>query len=643
MIHETCTRASPCTESDAPPGLFCEQAQVYRRVVDASGGDVVVLRGYAGTGKSFVASRIIEKYLDMAQESSRGALGPEAASGMAPLSQSGVLVLAPTAAALLALRSKFENTSLKTSDYKTLASVFTDAVPYVKVTRKRTELLRAHLRTTVGRLGTATDPMVGFMKRLQAMGVSDPSSYVIAPKRPKNAPDTRTVEYVVDDVGLSQVLKATVESTAEFVKRDAEAVASRIDESQLSLIVVDEYSMVNQGTHQQLMDALMVMQQEGMTMPVVLLCGDPGQLPPVVTAQDQLTAQAAAASRINVAMRAPADGVDIFELTQIRRQAADSDIPVLAQLVRQGVSLAALAQSSCPWVCWAPQDVSAIMEHYGAYIVAADKVLTFRNETCRAINSAKRAAVGVTGNHYQPGEPLVVTRNVSTGFGFAWANGELVEIEHYVDTTTYLAVIHETLSTLRDSQSERAQFFAIHRDKYSTSRGYYRALDEALEMLSTTVANVATCLKSGWFSVVKLRGTAKNSHREGYAFVATDYTREGQRVPLNVFKAQSALRSRNISRMWRVVETVTRRDPVSHELVSEPLSVVRAVHYVQVKLAYAMTVHKAQGSEMGSVVYLVSGQDLAIQARSDEEGVSWRAAYTAITRATDQVMVLYSQ
>ena len=78
-----------------------KQAAVLTAVQNANAGDFIVLRGFAGTGKSVTASEIMKKL------------------------NVPTLVLTPTAAALAVLQRKIDSLGIKNVECRTIASVMT--------------------------------------------------------------------------------------------------------------------------------------------------------------------------------------------------------------------------------------------------------------------------------------------------------------------------------------------------------------------------------------------------------------------------------------------------------------------------------------------------------------------------------------
>lgn len=320
------------------------------------------------------------------------------------------------------------------------------------------------------------------------------------------------------------------------------------------VVVVDEFSMVNSAEADILIRA--VANRGGL----FLASGDPYQLEPVT-------------GEVNPYIRSDEGAHDTFTthtLTTVLR--SDDMVSMLANRVRQGTRLVDLAIAGDIQRVDSPQP-EELVATYPELFTTADVVVTFRNAVVDVFNTLMRSLHGLTGA-VQPTDRLVCNANVHDAHGFAFRNGEIIDV---VNTGQTIPGIARDLGWIRHRASAQnggvlAQFLSFI---------------EAGVIIGAEVTNRA--------------GTSKT------AFVWAD--------PGTVDADTHALFAGVINRLH------------TEGIIEACL--------IDTSFAHALTVHKAQGSEWGNVVYVATQNELDMQRTSN-------APYTAISRAKHAVTVLYS-
>lgn len=215
---------------------------------------------------------------------------------------------------------------------------------------------------------------------------------------------------------------------------------------------------------------------------------------------------------------------------------------------------------------------TTLVESMPDLFMRADVVIAYRNATVTEMNRALRCLRGLEGTA-QLGENLVCNANVLTHDGYAFRNGELLRI------------------TAVETDNHAREVEVIRQRAQAHPGG----------MLDTFVALVDRGLIRG-VEVTDARGLTRS------AFVWADPTTVDGQLHTGLSRALIPL--------------------VTEHAIESCL--------IDVSFAYALTVHKAQGSEWDSVVYMTSQHDLDIQATT-------HAPYTAVTRAKRDLTVLYSR
>lgn len=524
--------------------LTATQQEIHDAIVSKPNGSIIGLRGYAGTGKTATAFEVLKN--------------PRF---------DNILITAPTGGALDVIRRKTEqDVEIDTSrlSYKTLAQ-------FMKM--PKSEIMMD------GEFFDVSDEsqMIDFMGKVMQTYKVNVSEFMKAIHK------EGSVVYLIDDDSINKALsgKTRVSMKLSFVEKDVEEVAKSL--APYDLVLCDEYSMVDQGTHKILVKAVGMIEQlvieqkvEPTEPPLFLACGDDGQLPPV----PQKGKSALYSMRNNLISRRP-DNSKIFLLTEQMR--STDEIGAMALDVRDGKSLACIDGVTEAL----GSNAEIVYLKHKKEFRDSDVVLTFKNATVNTLNKLLRKDKGFKGN-VNPLERLVNTQNV-------WFR-ELPTMDNPKPEPQLLFATSEVLTVARVFSG-----------------------DEAEDVIDEKFAEY-TGIRSN---------TVEQAYRDVIEALA-----DGKILMVEFTNGKRALIE---PRLWykKDIEWQILKSSITSLLM------ITKIPMIDANFAYAMTVHKSQGSEFENVVYLVSGVHIKIQ-KDKMDGVDWRAPYTAITRAKSHLTVIYS-
>ena len=556
--------------------LTAQQREVVDEVLGAKWGQTIVMRGYAGTGKTVTAAEAILETLKRGRRA---------------------LVMAPTAIASSVLERKtlsrlselieqgyLDEGYVKRVKFKTLASVLTqpqDLMTFagMEFTTSAEDLAKLH--KIMSRFGIETESLISrvtrdsssrhdlalvdsghdgeglFEDRGETIYSDDISiNSDLINTRLKNskknfgkleAKSERVFKLVDLETAVGNVEKyvrfASTEEYAAWVEVaeqfDAEEIPAWIKPT--CLIVIDEASMMGEDT------ARLVERLALKTGAVLLVLGDPAQLQPVNETRNSLI-----------------DSDDAHELTEILR--STDNVASFANEIRRGASLMSLVNKHKGSIKLGHRSIVDTYRMHEDLILASDVVLTFTNKNVSYLNAQIREAKGFFGDEVHVGERLVTMKPVYGQTRFI--NSEQLTVLKTLDLTDTQAF----KSTLDDHGS-----------------GYAGAVWRALS--------------AGWLQAIEVSG------RGG---VRKCFVWHGLKMP----GGRDYHMAKDLGGMLE-------------KLGAEPL--------IQAESAYAMTVHKSQGSEWPRVCYIVSDWDIRVQ------GGTMNAPYTAVTRARENATIIYSK
>ena len=571
-----------------------KQSKALNAVLSAQPGQIIVLRGFAGTGKSVTSAEIMRQM------------------------KSKTLVITPTAAALSVLKQKLAKDSANV-EFKTIASLMTRHQMSLKVGDYKTfyptiasdqnELdslneVSDHDLQSIYDIIDEISEMIPTMNREKVEDCFDLSYFedrtkkrartreqfesLIETLRAVSEVDLDKFILTIDTEALEQcILEAfkinpfgKIEEESEFDYKPLAEISNEI--SKFAFVVIDEMSMMSKKQSEVYKSALD--QIEDAQKPVTLVSGDPGQLKPVE-------------GSFNNWCEAVENEVDVFELKDVLR--STDEISVLGQMIRSNVPLDILATSEdCIKVYDRGTTITDLYLSNEETFKNCDVALAFTNKDVNELNTRIRQSKSLVG-HVQPGDKLVVSKNV----GYAYSKG----------------IIHTN-----------GAIYRVEEDLSDT-------LIEELESLRSIATDI------------KLKNVLNALKRQDIKYVRAKDSENRDRLIL-VQSNCYALSSRDLKELSQVVNKLLRNqiDFMDSKRLKEFFKNLgdsdddRFPYLVDVRFGHAMTVHKSQGSQFKSVAYVVSSKDLWIQSQDLKDSKFKQAPiYVAVTRAEEDVTVFY--
>lgn len=571
-----------------------KQSKALNAVLSAQPGQIIVLRGFAGTGKSVTSAEIMRQM------------------------KSKTLVITPTAAALSVLKQKLAKDSANV-EFKTIASLMTRHQMSLKVGDYKTfyptiasdqnelDLLNEvsdHDLQSIYDIIDEISEMIPTMNREKVEDCFDLSYFedrtkkrartreqfdsLIETLRATSEVDLDKFILTIDTEALEQcILDAfkinpfgKIEEESEFDYKPLAEISNEI--SKFAFVVIDEMSMMSKKQSEVYKSALD--QIEDAQKPVTLVSGDPGQLKPVE-------------GSFNTWCEAVENEIDVFELKDVLR--STDEISVLGQMIRSNVPLDILATSEdCIKVYDRGTTITDLYLSNEETFKNCDVALAFTNKDVNELNTRIRQSKSLVG-HVQPGDKLVVSKNV----GYAYSKG-------IIHTNGAIYRVEEDLSD---------------------------ALIEELESLRSITTDI------------KLKNVLNALKRQDIKYVRAKDSENRDRLVL-VQSNCYALSSRDLKELSQVVNKLLRNqiDFMDSKRLKEFFKNLgdsdddRFPYLVDVRFGHAMTVHKSQGSQFKSVAYVVSSKDLWIQSQDLKDSKFKQAPiYVAVTRAEEDVTVFY--
>lgn len=571
-----------------------KQSKALNAVLSAQPGQIIVLRGFAGTGKSVTSAEIMRQM------------------------KSKTLVITPTAAALSVLKQKLAKDSANV-EFKTIASLMTRHQMSLKVGDYKTfyptiasdqnelDLLNEvsdHDLQSIYDIIDEISEMIPMMNREKVEDCFDLSYFedrtkkrartreqfdsLIETLRATSEVDLDKFILTIDTEALEQcILDAfkinpfgKIEEESEFDYKPLAEISNEI--SKFAFVVIDEMSMMSKKQSEVYKSALE--QIEDAQKPVTLVSGDPGQLKPVE-------------GSFNTWCEAVENEIDVFELKDVLR--STDEISVLGQMIRSNVPLDILATSEdCIKVYDRGTTITDLYLSNEETFKNCDVALAFTNKDVNELNTRIRQSKSLVG-HVQPGDKLVVSKNV----GYAYSKG-------IIHTNGAIYRVEEDLSD---------------------------ALIEELESLRSIATDI------------KLKNVLNALKRQDIKYVRAKDSENRDRLIL-VQSNCYALSSRDLKELSQVVNKLLRSqiDFMDSKRLKEFFKNLgdsdddRFPYLVDVRFGHAMTVHKSQGSQFKSVAYVVSSKDLWIQSQDLKDSKFKQAPiYVAVTRAEEDVTVFY--
>lgn len=305
----------------------------------------------------------------------------------------------------------------------------------------------------------------------------------------------------------------------------------------------------------------------------LVICGDPGQLQPVGGAQSDLMSNPTTGRWEHVVKMSTDSSCSLSITTHELTDVLRSDdkIAHLAKKIREGVPLSVLSNNYDDVIETDKSSPEDILFENREVFAQADAVVTFRNKSVAAYNRYLREMTGRSGDMCE-GDRLVCTQNTYGEHIYEFRNSELLTVK---------AIGAKEHSALTNSVAVLEQ----------------RAADTASEF-----AKIKVLLDAG--SIMPAVVTKQSGEERG------------------VF-------------VWNPQASLPRSTKSSYTDVWNGFDNPPLAPLVDVQYAYALTVHKSQGSEWNNVVYVTSASDRSIMTGTN-------MPYTAITRAKQNATVIYS-
>ena len=571
-----------------------KQTAVLTAVQNASPGDFVVLRGFAGTGKSVTASEIM-KAID-----------------------SKTLVITPTAAALAVLKRKIDSQEIANVSFRTIASLmsrhqlvikFTNYKEFSPVIGTKTlvdamnefsdrnlqtvfevqeEIAKLHPNLTVEEVAEAIQ-LKYVTREKEIIFKSDEEFEAFLLFNNVNltyAADSFII--MVDTEMLSNLMIKNfkinpfnpIVEESQFDFRSADEIADEI--SDYALVVIDEMSMMSDVQAKLYKQAVEMCEDA----PVTLVSGDPGQLKPVE-------------GEFNEWCNAKDNGKDVFELTEVLR--STDSIATFGQMIRMNVPLKMIAPTDERVIEFDRNtSLNEIYCQHEEDFKESDIVLAFTNKDVNELNEKIRYSKGLIG-HVQSGDKIVVNRNVGRdkSNGILHANGQIYKVVEDLSK--------EFLEQMNSIQSSK---------------------NISLESLRDALQR----------QIVKLIKTVDDEGVEKYLFVSSNcYSLSSRELKeLEVAVNRSIRNNLNFAEKSQLQQIFYNLGMVS---LTDKFDFP---NLVDVRFAHAMTVHKSQGSQFKNVIYVVSSRDLWIQSQDLKDSrFKQSPVYVAVTRAIENIKVLY--
>lgn len=571
-----------------------KQTAVLTAVQNASPGDFVVLRGFAGTGKSVTASEIMKSM------------------------NSKTLVITPTAAALAVLKRKIDSQEIENVSFRTIASLMSRHQLVIKFTNYKEfspvigtkslvnemnkfstrnlqtvfevqeEIAELHPNLTVEEVAKAIQLKYVTREKEIIFKSNEEFEVFLLFNNINLAYAADSFIIMVDTEMLSNLMIKNfkinpfdpIVEESQFDFRSADEIADEI--SDYALVVIDEMSMMSDVQAKLYKQAIEMCEDA----PVTLVSGDPGQLKPVE-------------GEFNEWCNAKDNGKDVFELTDVLR--STDSIATFGQMIRMNVPLKMIAPTDERVIEFDRNtSLNEIYRQHEEDFKESDIVLAFTNKDVNELNEKIRYSKGLIG-HVQPGDKIVVNRNVGRdkSNGILHANGQIYKAVEDLSK--------EFLDQMNSIQSSK---------------------NISLESLRGALQR----------QIVKLIKTVDDEGIEKYLFVSSNcYSLSSRELKeLEVAVNKSIRNNLNFAEKSQLQQIFYNLGMMS---LTDKFDFP---NLVDVRFAHAMTVHKSQGSQFKNVIYVVSSRDLWIQSQDLKDSRFKQApVYVAVTRAIENIKVLY--
>lgn len=500
-----------------------EQQSIFDLIIKGNkSGDnrVIYLKGYAGTGKTVIASKLINH------------------GGFKK-----ILVLTPTATALSVIRRKVisdacENGSCRTFVvYKTFASVMTSVVESIQ---SKSHGMKFNLTSA---------EIQGFRQFLKGFQINDDE--IIKEILFKTQQMTET-KYLVDIERLNQQLfdKSKIDFNFSLETEFKLSKPEDVDLSDYDLVIVDEASMIDEIEMQTLNQT---------NAKQIVWVGDPGQLPPVNGTQ---SSEFVLDKKHTLSKILRSNDEIIADATKIRNSG-----------IKSLLSKTQIANGLQQYI---DQNIDKLLSY--------DICLSYTNEVVDILNQSLRKHV-TNSNELIIDEPIVVTQNSWNKKGLAFSNSQRLKVKKVLTKKETLEFIERSFMNLNIMNDFNDDRFLMYRKLIDDNK----------------------------LRLIKVADDSTDDDFQDFIQIEDD----GELVLASI----NVIDNRISSYERQVLDLIVRSVQETYEYLT----------YIYWKSAYAMTVHKSQGSEWNNIAYFY-------QLNRFRENKS--LDYTAITRAKSNCSII---
>lgn len=555
--------------------------------------NVVVLKGYAGTGKTTVASQIINEI-------------PETVK---------IIIVAPTTTALANIKDRVNNR--KNLEFKTFASISKKYVNCVNILNTKYFIENKLDNSTLEKnqhTQSSDKTLQDLLKLLNAykININDISSSFYKYDKLSNS---KVKQYKIIESKLKEkLIKAdnkifnnkNIFVSDEFIFDEGVLHHKLLnDDNSKAVIIFEEISMIDKSDMDSLLNAIY---EYGTPFQKFIFLGDGSQLPPVNGLKNHFVTSAN-------------DEKDIFELTEILRSDKE-DINVLAGKIRKGVDLTMLYGDIIKYAN--VQSIDEVYDQFEDDMVESNCIITYMNKNVNAINNRVRKDKFNTEEFIVPKDEIMITENVGNTF----YNGEMFTVEEVYELDF---VENEFMNA--DTQQRVANILNSENHKnvpiYDRSKSAY-----TFEDYTNDCEILISGMKLGLCKMCKI--------------VSKMGKKYNMLIPFNIDKNRKITHSKanddsllvEISNAAENLSTILNKVYIMDKKATNnylSIGMGNFTRIIKCCYAYAMTVHKAQGSEWKNVVVVLSTSDLYILRKNNSIR---ELVYTAITRAKEKLRVI---
>lgn len=366
--------------------------------------------------------------------------------------------------------------------------------------------------------------------------------------------------------------KIKLEKKIKFENRNVETIGKIL--SAYDVVLIDESTMVSDDEMSLFVNAL---NQLGNKAPKMIIVGDPAQLSPVQGETNQFMQSQ--------------ETTNAFTLDEVLR--SEDDIVEFANKIRCGANLNIIHKMHSNVKMIPSEDIDHLATAFAKDLSECDMILSLRNDKVGILNEWKRIHKGAN-DAFSIGAPIVVNQNVGYEIFFKqFINGQRLTVLDRVSANEYERILYQEINNRKSELSNRE----------------ITALKVAIETIKSYII---------------------------YNHIAMLITNDGPMLAIDVTKFSKLSKTviQDVERQSKYIAMHLQYIENQHSIPSiDPI--LTNLPLCQIKLAYAMTIHKSQGSEWDNVCVVISDRDMY---KKDSN-----LLYTAVTRAAKKLTVLYQK